>query len=164
MTEKLLEAVTAEAQAAKATADTATQAEADALLLAADAVLDGMGRAHRSPEVRSALGLSVRGATASHDTAVVDKPWDGPAATAAMPNDAATLKYCHAWQDTSAGADPTAKSSYALPHHLTKGGPAVVAGVRNALARLPQTKKIPEADMAGVRKHLQGHLDKFNAK
>jgi HK97 family phage prohead protease len=43
-TEQLLKAVTAEAQAAKAGAEAATQAEADALLLAADAVLDGMGR------------------------------------------------------------------------------------------------------------------------
>jgi ElaB/YqjD/DUF883 family membrane-anchored ribosome-binding protein len=164
MTEKLLEAVTAEAQAATASAEAATQAEADALILAADTALDGLGRAHRAPEVRSAVTYSTRSAVAAHDTAVVDKPWDGPGATAAMPNDAATLRYSHAWQDSSDGADPTAKSSYALPHHLTKGGPAVIAGVRNALARLPQTKKIPAADIAGVRKHLQGHLDKFNAK
>jgi hypothetical protein len=164
MTEKLLEAVTAEAQAAKAGAEAAAQAEADALILAADTALDGLGRAHRPPEFRSAVTLSVRAATPAHDTAVVDKPWDGPGATSSMPNDAATLKYCHAWQDTSTGADPTAKSSYALPHHLTKGGPAIVAGVRNALSRLPQTKGIPAGDTAGVRKHLQNHLDKFNAK
>jgi ATP-dependent Clp endopeptidase proteolytic subunit ClpP len=102
-----------------------------------------------------------------HHTATVDEPWDGPAAVAAMPNDATVLRYCHAWED-SAADDGTAddpdgdaddkKASYRFPHHRTKGGAANVAACRNGLARL-EGSKIPEADKAGVRKHLQAHLD-----
>jgi ATP-dependent Clp endopeptidase proteolytic subunit ClpP len=102
-----------------------------------------------------------------HHTATVDEPWDGPAAVAAMPNDATVLRYCHAWED-SAADDGTAddpdgdaddkKASYKFPHHKTKSAPANVAACRNGLARL-EGSSIPEADKAGVRKHLQAHLD-----
>lgn len=97
----------------------------------------------------------VNGAVAVHHTATVDTPWDGPAAVAAMPNDAATLTYCHAWDED--GADLSKKSSHKLPHHRTKGGPANLNGVRNALARLPNTQ-IPAADKPGVERHLKAHL------
>lgn len=73
-----------------------------------------------------------------------------------MPNDNTTLRHCFTWVDSS--ADPAAKSSYKLPHHKTKGGAAYLNGVRNALARLPNTD-IPDADVAAVKAHLQAHLD-----
>lgn len=103
-----------------------------------------------------------------HHTATVDEPWDGPAAVAAMPSDAATLRYCHAWMD-SAADDGTAeekpdgdaddkKSSYKFPHHKAKGGPANLAACRNGLARLDGAD-IPQGDKAEVRAHLQAHLD-----
>jgi HK97 family phage prohead protease len=100
-----------------------------------------------------------RGAIPSHDTPVRDDSWDGPATVAAMPNDEATLTYCHAWKD-SAG-DPEAKSSYKGPHHRTKGGPAIAAACRNGLARLSQMD-IPAGDKASVERHFRSHLDKFN--
>jgi hypothetical protein len=127
-------------------------AEADARALAdADAALSRLGRsAYRGS----------RTAIASHDTAVIDEAWDGPAAVAAMPNEAATLRYCHAWR--SADGDPDAKGSYKLPHHKTKGGAANISGVRNALSRLPQSD-IPTGEQDAVRAHLRKHLDKFNA-
>jgi HK97 family phage prohead protease len=96
------------------------------------------------------------GAIGVHHTATTEGTWDGPGAEAAMPNDAATLRYCHAWFNT--GGDPEAKQSYKFPHHRTEGGPAVMAGVRNALARLAQAD-IPEGDRAGVQRHLQAHMD-----
>lgn len=102
-----------------------------------------------------------------HHTAVVDEPWDGPAAVAAMPNDASVLEYCHAWED-SAADDGTAddpdgdaddkKSSWKFPHHLKKGGPANLAACRNGLARL-EGSSIPDSDKSGVKAHLQAHLD-----
>lgn len=102
-----------------------------------------------------------------HHTATVDEPWDGPAAVAAMPNDDEVLRYCFAWQSDEAAATPheegdddadDQKGNYRFPHHKTKGGPANIAACRNGLARL-EGSKIPESDKAGVRAHLQAHLD-----
>lgn len=100
--------------------------------------------------------LEDRAAIAVHHTDTSEAAWDGPAAVAAMPNDASVLRYCHAWRDDN-GA-PDAKSSYKLPHHETDGGPAILPGVRNGLARLQQTKNIPQADLPGVMAHLEAHL------
>lgn len=95
-------------------------------------------------------------AIAVHHTPVTEGTWDGPAAVSAMPNDAAVLRYCHAWRD--AEGDPNAKGTYKFPHHRTDDGPAVLAGVRNALARLSNAD-IPDADRAGVERHLRAHLE-----
>lgn len=100
--------------------------------------------------------METKAAMPVHHTAVVDEPWDGPAAVAAMPDNAATLRYCHAWMDSS--GDDTAKGTYKFPHHKTKGGPANLAACRNGLARLDGAS-IPSGDVAGVRAHLQAHLD-----
>lgn len=94
-----------------------------------------------------------------HHTSTVDKPWAGPATVAAMPNDEATLRYCHAWYDDD--GDPDAKATYKFPHHATNGGPANMAACRNGLARLSGAD-IPEADRAKVQAHLQAHLDDGN--
>lgn len=101
--------------------------------------------------------MEKRKALAVHNTDITEGEWDGPGAVANMPNDEATLRYCHAWMDPDGDAE--AKSTYKFPHHRTKGGPAVLPGVRNALARLPQSN-IPEGDKAGVERHLRSHLDK----
>ncbi|HEV2375852.1 MAG TPA: head maturation protease, ClpP-related [Streptosporangiaceae bacterium] len=102
-----------------------------------------------------------------HHTATADEPWDGPAAVAAMPNDDAVLRYCHAWEDSEAASTPhregdgdadDQKSNYKFPHHRTKGGPANLAACRNGLARLSGAS-IPDGDRAGVKAHLQAHLD-----
>jgi ATP-dependent protease ClpP protease subunit len=106
-------------------------------------------------------------AMAIHHTATVDEPWDGPAAVAAMPNDDEVLRYCHAWvsdeawdMDHKSGDDDAddKKVNYKFPHHKTNGGPANLNACRNGLARL-ENSKIPESDKAGVRAHLQAHLD-----
>jgi ATP-dependent protease ClpP protease subunit len=105
-----------------------------------------------------------------HHTATVDEPWDGPAAVAAMPNDDEVLRYCFAWQSDEAANTPhkegdddadDKKANYKFPHHKVKGGPANLAACRNGLARL-EGSSIPEGDKAGVRAHLQAHLDDAN--
>lgn len=102
-----------------------------------------------------------------HHTATVDEAWDGPAAVAAMPADDTVLKYCHAWEDADAAAVPhregdddadDQKGNYKFPHHRTNGGPANLAACRNGLARLSGAD-IPAGDDAGVKAHLQAHLD-----
>jgi signal peptide peptidase SppA len=104
--------------------------------------------------------------TPHRDTAVVDTPWDGGAAESKLSNDAgqATYEQVYAWRNPD--GDPDTKGAYSLPHHEVssdgKPGPANVAGVRNALSRLPQVKGMPDGDQATVRANLQKHLDKFN--
>lgn len=98
----------------------------------------------------------LRTAIPAHSTETVDEPWDGPAAVAAMPNEARVLRYCHAWRD--ADGDPDAKATYKFPHHRTLGGPANVRACRNGLARLDGAD-IPDADRPGVERHLRRHLD-----
>jgi hypothetical protein len=99
-----------------------------------------------------------RGAIGSHSTATTEGKWDGPAAVSAAGNDKASLRHMHAWVDGD-GERPEDKSSYKLPHHAAGADTAAnLTGVRNALARLPQSD-IPEADHARVRAHLQRHLD-----
>lgn len=102
-----------------------------------------------------------------HHTATVDEPWDGPAAVAKMPADDEVLRYCHAWESDEAAATPheegdddadDKKANYKFPHHETKGGPANLAACRNGLARL-DSADIPDGDRAGVKAHLQAHLD-----
>lgn len=106
-------------------------------------------------------------AIAVHHTATTSAKWDGPGAVAAMPAEYADLHYCHAWQDAAADSsshtpgDDDAddkKANFKFPHHTAKGGPANLAGCRNGLARLDGAD-IPDADRAGVKAHLQAHLD-----
>lgn len=128
---------------------------------------------HPQPENRSrplgaeTMPLLTAKALPVHHTATVDEPWDGPAAVAAMPNDDAVLEYCFAWQSAEAAAAPhrsgdddadDQKSNFKFPHHKVKGGPANLAACRNGLARLDGAD-IPDADRAGVKAHLQAHLD-----
>lgn len=102
-----------------------------------------------------------------HHTATEDSTWDGPAAVKAMPNDDTVLEYCHAWQSPDAANTPhregdddadDKKTNYKFPHHRTKGGAANTHACSNGLARL-EGADIPESDKAGVRAHLQAHLD-----
>jgi ATP-dependent protease ClpP protease subunit len=112
-------------------------------------------------------------AISTHHTATVDEAWDGPAAVSAMPSEYADLHYCHAWwsQDAvdatprKAGDDDAddKKSNYKFPHHKSQGGPANIPACRNGLARL-EGSSIPDGDKAGVKAHLQAHIDDFNKK
>jgi hypothetical protein len=123
------------------------------------------------PAAKRVLGAEsmplINGPMPVHHTATVDEPWDGPAAVKAMPNDDKVLRYCHAWQSDEAEKTPheegdddadDQKSNYKFPHHKTDGGPANLSACRNGLGRL-SAADIPDSDRAGVKAHLQAHLD-----
>lgn len=102
-----------------------------------------------------------------HHTPTEDSAWDGPAAVKAMPNEYATLHYCHAWQSQDAsdsthtpGDDDVddQKNQFSFPHHRKLDGPANIPGCNNGKSRLSNSN-IPEADKPGVEKHLQAHID-----
>ena len=107
-----------------------------------------------------------------HHTPVIDTPWDGPGQVAklASPVTKARGFGMFAWYDPD-GNDPDgdgypdAKADWKFEHHQVGGDgnphDAVVSGCRNGLARLSQAD-IPEADRAGVKAHLQAHIDDFN--
>jgi hypothetical protein len=74
-----------------------------------------------------------------------------------------TAKAMYAWYDESQVEDgELPKSACKLPHHEVSAdgtpGAANLSGVRNALARLPQSD-IPASQHDAVRRHLQAHLD-----
>lgn len=113
-------------------------------------------------------------AVAPHDTQVVDQPWSGDDQVTKLstPVTKALGTGMFAWYDSSAGVDdnggyPDAKSGYKFPHHMVGAdghpGAANVRAARNGLARLDQAD-ISDGDQAGVRKHLQTHIDDFNSK
>jgi hypothetical protein len=87
--------------------------------------------------------------------------WDAAAAL----KDAAgakQLRMMHAWVNPD--GDPDAKSSYKLPHHLPDGR-VVWKGVSAAGAALMGSRggvDIPDADVAGVQKHLALHYKQFD--
>jgi len=103
-------------------------------------------------------------ATPVHHTATVDGTWDAGVQEKKLPSPMtiATAKAMYGWYDSSAvdGGDIT-KDGCKLPHHEVSAdgtpGAANLAGVRNALSRLPQSD-IPEAERAAVERHLQAHL------
>lgn len=102
-----------------------------------------------------------------HDTPVVDAPWDAGKNVGAIPNDAGQAVLRRMYTFVTAGADPDLKGSYSLPHHeVTDGKPgaANVNGCRNAMGRMMQMKPaLSPADQAGCRRHLQTHIDAYNA-
>lgn len=109
-----------------------------------------------------------------HNTDVVDEPWDGGAVVASLPNGENQDSWVRefAWYDGTAPDQdgdgyPDAKNAWKFPHHQTDAdgvpGAANVNALRNALARIPQAE-IPSQDDAGVRAHVQHHLDAFDAK
>ena len=109
----------------------------------------------------------------SHDTAVVDEPWDAGANVDNIktPVTKAVAQDEWAWYDASSPDDdhddgwPDAKSAYSFPHHQVNAdgtpGAANKDACDNALARVGDAD-IPDADKAGVRAHVQHHLDAFN--
>lgn len=100
-----------------------------------------------------------------HHTQTSDSPWDAGSHIGRLdsPLTVATAERVYGWYDSDAVEDgEMPKSACKLPHHEVQAdgrpGPANLAGVRNALSRLPQSD-IPESDHAAIQRHLQAHLD-----
>jgi hypothetical protein len=69
----------------------------------------------------------------------------------------------YGWYDGDQVADGgVPKSACKLPHHMVSAdgtpGAASANGVRNALARLPQTDGLTDAERSTIERHLRGHL------
>lgn len=90
--------------------------------------------------------------------AVDNSTWDGNAAMSNA-NTAADYRAICAGRK---GGDPALRSSWALPHHKVPGSPPNAAGVRNALARLPQTQGL--TNRAEAQRHLEGHMASISSE
>jgi HK97 family phage prohead protease len=100
-----------------------------------------------------------------HHPSVSESPWDAATHIGRLPSPmpVSTAQRMYAWYDAERVEDgEIVKDACSLPHHevSTSGAPgaANLPGVRNALARLPQSN-IPADDHDRVRAHLQAHLD-----
>lgn len=96
-----------------------------------------------------------------------DRPWDGPANTARLSNDAgaATYRKAFAWIDPQ--ADPDTKSAYAFIHHEVSAdgsvGAANLAACSAGIGILNGGRGASSSarwwdDRAGIYRHLAGHL------
>lgn len=118
-----------------------------------------------TPEPVAEVPEVVDTACPMHHTATEDRPWDAGPNEKRLPSPMTvkTAKAMYAWYDDAQvenGELP--KAACSLPHHEVsadgKPGAANLSGVRNALARLPQSN-IPASQHDAVRRHLQAHLD-----
>lgn len=103
-----------------------------------------------------------------HSTPTVDTPWDAGTNVGRIANDAGEAVFRRMYAFVSADGDPNTKAAYSLPHHMVgengRPGAANVSACRNAMARMMQMQPpLSARDQAGVRAHLQGHIDAFNA-
>lgn len=124
-------------------------------------------RAKEDPNAREWLVEMVeevlaRSAISSHHTSTVDTAWSGSAAWRGCPSVAAALKKATAWRDPD--GDPDVKATYKFIHHMVSDGKVGAANTRACTsvignlngARSPAD--IPEADKAGVYRHVATHL------
>ncbi|MFJ5967893.1 head maturation protease, ClpP-related [Streptomyces sp. NPDC093060] len=121
--------------------------------------------ARRGEPVAEPVPEVVDTASPVHHTATEDRPWDAGPNEKRLPSPMTvkTAKGAYAWYDESQVEDgELPKSAAKLPHHEVSAdgtpGAANLSGVRNALARLPQSE-IPASQHDAVRRHLQAHLD-----
>ena len=103
-----------------------------------------------------------RASSALHQRAGADNStWDGGAAMSACAgSDSPASCYGSICAGKKAG-DPANQSSWALPHHKHPGDPPNADGVRNALARLPQTEGL--VNKADAQAHLEKHMTAIQA-
>lgn len=125
-------------------------------------------RAAFQPAAESAPEV-VDTASPVHHTATEDRPWDAGPNEKRLPSPMTvkTAKAMYAWYDDTQVTDgELPKTACKLPHHEVSAdgvpGAANLSGVRNALARLPQSD-IPASQHDAVRRHLQAHLDDAKA-
>jgi len=119
--------------------------------------------------IRAELAVVEGTACPSHSTAVKDGTWDAGANEGHLPSPVPLddVKKVYAYYDEDQvedGAVP--KSAAKLPHHFVSAdgtpGAASINGVRNALARLPQTKGLSDEERSAAEAHLRKHLDAFS--
>src|SRR6266508_5343107 len=94
--------------------------------------------------------------------AVDNSAWDGAAAMSKCANSDTPASCYNAICAGKKSGDPNLQSSHALPHHKAPGDPPNAAGVRNAMARLPQTQGLTNAGAA--RSHLEAHMSSIQGQ
>lgn len=126
-------------------------------------------RALAAMAVDAALTVLEGTACPSHSTSVKAGAWDAGANEGHLPSPVplATVKEMYAYYDEEKvedGAVP--KGSCKLPHHFVSAdgtpGAASINGVRNALARLPQTQGLSDQERSAAEAHLRKHLNAFS--
>lgn len=91
-----------------------------------------------------------------YDAAVDNSTWDGGRAMGQCSTAADYRSICAGERTTG---EPDERQHWALPHHYLGRGPNA-AGVRNALARLPQTQGL--ANRSAAESHLNRHMSEIN--
>jgi ATP-dependent Clp endopeptidase proteolytic subunit ClpP len=119
--------------------------------------------------IQAELAVVEGTACPSHSTAVKAGAWDAGANEGHLPSPVplATVKKMYAYYDEDQVEDGAApKSACKLPHHFVSSdgtpGAASINGVRNALARLPQTQGLSAQEKAAAEAHLRKHLNAFS--
>lgn len=119
--------------------------------------------------IRAELAVVEGTACPSHSTAVTEGTWDAGANEGHLPSPVplADVRQMYAYYDEDKVEDGGApKSACKLPHHFVSSdgtpGAASINGVRNALARLPQTQGLSEDEKSAAEAHLRKHLNAFN--
>ena len=107
--------------------------------------------------------LAFKGAIPPHTTPAADEgaDWDAGAVLREIEGEA-KLRLVHAWVNWE--LDPEVKGAYKLPHHYADGR-VVWRGVAAAGTALMGGRggvDIPDADVAGVKRHLAGHYRQFD--
>lgn len=109
-------------------------------------------------------------AVGPHESTAKEGTWDGGAQEKKLPSpmSLATARKVYGWYDGAQVDDGTiVKAACKLPHHFvdTDGNPgaASINGVTNALARLPQTEGLTDAERKTIEEHLRGHLPASDA-
>jgi signal peptide peptidase SppA len=142
--------VETDAEVAEIDAETA-DAEAAYFLAGADAEDYRAAAAARA----DAEFLAIEGddeTLASISAAVDNSTWDGNRAMGQCSSASDYRSICAGERTTG---EPDERQHWALPHHYLGRGPNA-AGVRNALARLPQTQGL--ANRGAAESHLRGHM------
>lgn len=119
--------------------------------------------------IRDEIAIVEAAVSPAHSTAVKDGTWDAGANEGRLPSPVpvATAKKMYTYYDADKAEDGgIPKSACKLPHHFVSDdgtpGAASVAGVRNALARLPQTQGLSDSERTAAEAHLRKHLNAFN--
>jgi HK97 family phage prohead protease len=122
----------------------------------------GMNALTEIRAVKAAMLQAFKSAIPPKETPMADAAtaWDAAAVLRDVTG-ADKLRLIHAWVDSS--GDPEAKSSYKLPHHLADGRVVWkgVVGCGGALMGSRGGVNIPDADVPGVKRHLELHYKQF---
>lgn len=119
--------------------------------------------------IQAELAVIEGTAIGSHSTAVKSGAWDAGANEGHLPSPVpvATVRKMYTYYDETKVEDgKVPKSACKLPHHFVSAdgtpGAASINGVRNALARLPQTQGLSDAERKTAEAHLRAHLNAFS--